>query len=273
MTTHCLTSAAVAYIQQKNPNFVPQWGLVLGSGLNSIADGIQKVASIPYAELPGFGTSHVQGHKGQLILGYLEKIPVACLQGRAHYYEGTSPAQLKTMVRTLKKLGCHSLLLTNAAGSLQTEITPGSVVLITDHINFQGNNPLIGPNDDAFGPRFVGLDVAYDPIYREKLLKLASQENIHLQQGVYLAVAGPVFETPAEIRAYKILGANLVGMSTVPEVIVARHCGLRVVAMSIVSNLAAGLSTVNISHELTLQGAKLAQEKITTLISAFFKNE
>lgn len=257
-------------IKQRAPGFKPQIGLILGSGLGEFASILRDRISIPYSELPGFGECTVAGHKGILHLGYINQTAIACLQGRAHYYEGVPRQAVFTLVRTLKTLGCETLVLTNAAGSLRAEVGPGEVVLIQDHINLQGFNPLIGPNDENFGPRFVDLQNAYDAELRNLMIQLANLKGIVLTEGVYLAVSGPTFETPAEIKAYRILGADLVGMSTVPEVIVARHCGMKVMALSAVTNLAAGMSAEHLSHEHTLEGAQLASQKLFALLESFF---
>jgi xanthosine phosphorylase len=220
-----------------------------------VADAVDDALAIPYAELPGFPVGAVAGHAGRLVLGTLAGTPVVVLQGRAHGYEGTAPADLATGVRTIRALGAGAVVLTNAAGSLRPEVGPGRLMAITDHINLMGVNPLTGPNDDALGPRFVGLGDAYDASLRAALHEAARAEGVALADGVYLAVAGPSFETPAEIRAFRTLGADAVGMSTVPEVIAARHCGLRVAAVSAITNLAEGLGDEVLSHEGTLASA------------------
>jgi xanthosine phosphorylase len=211
----------------------------------------------------------VAGHAGRLVLGTLEGTPVAMLQGRAHLYEGIDPRQLAVPVRTIRALGAESIILTNAAGSLNPQAGPGNLMALTDHINFMGTNPLIGPNDDEIGERFVGLGDAYDEDLRKGLHGAAQAEGVELHEGVYLAVSGPAFETPAEIRAFKILGADAVGMSTVPEVIVARHCGLRVAAVSAITNLAEGMGTEVLSHEHTLDNAAVAAEKLQRVLRRF----
>jgi xanthosine phosphorylase len=191
------------------------------------------------------------------------------LQGRAHLYEGIPASDLAVPVRTVRALGAESIILTNAAGSLNPAAVPGDLMALTDHINLMGANPLMGPNDDELGPRFVGLGDAYDPGLRGALHEAARADGIDLHEGVYLAVAGPSFETPAEIRAFKVLGADAVGMSTVPEVIVARHCGLRVAAVSAITNLAEGLGTEVLSHEHTLENAARAAEKLQLVLKRF----
>ena len=197
---------------------------MLGSGLGALADELTDAVTIPYAELPGFRVGTVSGHAGALTLGHLDGVPVACLRGRSHVYEGIEASAVTTPIRTLRLIGAEILVLTNAAGSLRPEAGPGSLVALTDHINLQGFNPLMGPNDEAVGPRFPSLSDTYDPELRAGLHAAADELGTPLHDGVYLAVSGPSFETPAEIRAFRTLGADLVGMSTVPEAIVARHC-------------------------------------------------
>lgn len=272
MNTFSQAHQAAQYIQNRVPDFTPRIGLVLGSGLGKVVDEIIPTQVIDYAELPGFPISTVKGHSGSFLLGTLHGTPIACLQGRSHLYEGTDPMKTKTWIRTLKLLGCSMLLLTNAAGSLHPDIKPGSLMMLTDHINFQFTNPLIGPNDEEFGPRFFAMNNAYDFKLRESLGIIARELNIRLAEGVYLATTGPMYETPAEIRAYRTLGADAVGMSTAAEVIVARHCGLRVAAISAITNLAAGMSDIYPSHEETLEHAAIAVRDLSRIIGQFIKN-
>lgn len=274
MTIQLSTSAtaAASIINARAPGFKPKLGLILGSGLGGFADHLSDPIFLSYAELPGFPMSTVPGHAGRLVLGWLGGVPVACLQGRAHGYEGVTSEAVQTLIRTLKLIGCDTVFITNSAGSLRSEVGPGSLMMITDHINFQGNSPLLGQNDDRFGPRFVSLDEAYDPALRERLSEVAKHLDVPLSEGVYIAVSGPHFETHAEIRAFKMWGADAVGMSTVPEVIIARHCGLRVIALSTITNLAAGMSDEKLSHEMTLLSATSASDKISHLIIAFIES-
>lgn len=260
----------IANIRDKlKPGFHAKVGLILGSGLGPIAEQITDATIIDYADLPGFPVSSVKGHGGKLYLGFLKGVPVACLQGRAHHYEGVDYHKMRTLVRSLKVLGCESLLVTNSSGSLRREVGVGEVVAITDHINMQFHNPLVGPNDDEFGDRFVGMEDAYDPQLRQQLHEAANKQNITLHEGIYIGVLGPSFETPAEIRAYRTLGADVVGMSTVADVIIARHCGLKVITLSAITNLAAGMHSEQLSHEVTLQGAKIAADKMIRIINEF----
>ena len=244
----------------------PRLGLVLGSGLGGLAERIEEAVAIPYADLPGFPESTVPGHAGRLVLGRLAGLPVACLQGRVHYFEGAPLGAMKAPVRALRLAGAETLLVTNAAGSLRPEVGPGRLMLIADHINFLPGNPLVGANDDEFGPRFPSLRDAYDPMLCRLVREAAARRGLPLAEGVYLAYPGPSFETPAEIRAFRMLGADAVGMSTVPEVILARHCGLRVAALSAITNLAEGLGAEPLSHEQTLREAARAGADLAALL-------
>ncbi len=261
-------AAAVAHVRART-DLVPRVGIVLGSGLGAIADAVEGAVSFPYAELPGFPQGSVAGHARALHLGTIEGVPVAVLQGRAHLYEGVAPAALRVPVRTLRGLAAELLLLTNAAGSLVPEVTPGRLMALTDHVNLMGANPLVGPNDEAVGPRFVGMGATYDAELRARLHAAADAEGIALADGVYLAVSGPTFETPAEIRAFRTLGADAVGMSTVPEAIAAAHCGLRVAAVSCITNLAEGLSDEVLTHEGTLAAAAVGAQDLARLVPRF----
>jgi xanthosine phosphorylase len=262
-------ATAIDVIQAAAPEHQPRVGLILGSGLGPLADDLEDAVAVAYADLPGFPRPTVEGHDGHMVLGRLEGLPVACLQGRVHLYEGVPASAVNVPVRTLKALGCEILVLTNAAGSLRAEIGAGALALITDHINMQGQNPLVGANDDPIGARFPDLSEVYDPALRAQLARIAKGLGIELASGVYVAVLGPSFETPAEIRAFRALGADLVGMSTVPEAVSARHAGLRVVGLSVVTNLAAGLAAGPLSHEETLGQASAAAAKLAKVLRAF----
>jgi purine-nucleoside phosphorylase len=247
----------------------PRLGIILGSGLGAVADALEDAVSIPYTQLPDFPAPSVHGHAGTLALGRLSGLSVACLMGRRHVYEGGDPGAMRGPVRTLKAAGAEALLATNAAGSLRPDVGPGSLLAISDHINMLGVNPLTGPNEDAVGPRFPSLRDAYDPELRRALHAAADALGITLAEGVYLATAGPSFETPAEIRAFRTLGADAVGMSTVPEVILARHAGLKVAAVSAITNLAEGMGGEELSHEQTLRYANAAAGDLSRLIIEF----
>jgi xanthosine phosphorylase len=259
-------ATAAEVVSARAPGISPRVGLVLGSGLGDLAAAIEDATAISYGELPGFPQPSIEGHQGRLILGRLAGVPVACLQGRVHLYEGVTAAAVNVLPRTLQALGCTTLILTNAAGSLTTTIPAGAIALITDHINLLGTNPLIGANDDRIGPRFPDMSAIYDPELRARAEAVAARLELPLSAGVYLATLGPSFETPAEIRAFRALGADLIGMSTVPEAISARHAGLRVLGFSIVTNLAAGLSARPLSHEETLTEAGRAASALGRLL-------
>lgn len=225
----------------------PRIGLILGSGLGGIAEVIADKHVIPYGEIPHFVCSTAPGHKGQFVAGRFGGKPVICMQGRLHFYEGHALSDIIFPVRVMKQLGVTSLIVTNAAGGINTSFQVGDLMLIEDHINFMGTNPLIGPNDASFGPRFCDMTYTYTPALRQAAQEAAQALGLTLQKGVYLGCTGPSYETPAEIRAFRTLGADAVGMSTVPEVIAASHCGLQVLAFSLITNMAAGI----LDHPLT----------------------
>lgn len=220
---------------------VPKMALVLGSGLGILANELQDAMAIPYGEIPHFPASTAPGHAGRLVVGKLEGKPILVMQGRFHYYEGYSLDRVTFPVRVFKALGMERLFLTNASGGANAAFAPGDFMVMSDHINFTGQNPLIGPNDNQLGPRFFDLSRAYDPELRAIAHRAARDLGLVLREGVYAWFAGPSFETPAEVRMARLLGADAVGMSTVPEVIVAAHCGLRVLGISCITNMAAGI--------------------------------
>lgn len=262
---------AADYVKQIAPGFSPRVGLILGSGLGGLADRIESIAAIDYRDIPGFPKTSVDGHAGRLILGRLGGMAIACMQGRSHYYEGVAPRDLAVPVRMLRLLGVDILLLTNAAGSFRPKMRPGSLMMIRDHINLTGLNPLVGPNDAEFGPRFFSMENAYDPTLRLHLAAVAKELGIQLHEGVYLHYLGPNFETPAEIRAFRLLGPDAIGMSTTPEVLVARHAGMRVLAISTITNAVAGMSKIPLSHEQTLEQAKIAAADLERLLIVFLE--
>jgi xanthosine phosphorylase len=249
----------------------PRVGIVLGSGLAAVADAVTDQVVVGYEELPGFPRPTVAGHAGRAVLGRIAGVPVAVLQGRAHLYEGGELEALRIPVRALRDAGAEILVLTNAAGSLRHDVGPGRLMAITDHINLTGTNVLIGPNDEDAGPRFPPLRDAYDRALLGELRTVANELELPLAEGVYLAVSGPSFETAAEIRAFRILGADAVGMSTVHETIAARHCGLRVLAVSVITNLAEGMSDEPLSHEQTLRDAQRAAGDLARLLLGFIE--
>ena len=262
--------AAADIVRQRAPNIRPRAALILGSGLGALADDMTDAVFIDYADLPGFPVSSVVGHAGQLVAGYLEGVPVLCMKGRGHFYEGRGMQVMTAAIRTFKLLGCEFLLATNAAGSMRKEVGPGRLVALTDHINLMPESPLVGENDERFGPRFFSLANAYDRDLRAQLAAVAATQKIDLAEGVFASYTGPNFETPAEIRMMQRLGGDVVGMSIVPEVVSARHCGLKVLAVSAMTNYAEGLSDTPLSHEQTLKCAAMAAEDFKRLIRAFF---
>ncbi len=267
MTTD--SQKAVAAVTARIGELEPRTGIILGSGLGAFVDAVEDAITISYADLPGFPEPGVGGHAGRLVLGRVAGAAVAVMQGRAHYYESGRADAMKTPVRTMAGLGCDTLIVTNAAGSLNREAGPGSVMVLTDHIGFTGVSPLFGePGDD----RFVDLSAAYDADIRAEFHGLAEARGMALHDGVYMWFCGPHFETPAEIRAAGILGADAVGMSTVPEVILARHAGLRVGALSIITNLAAGMGEGELSHIQTMANAAVAAESVQALLTGFLAN-
>jgi xanthosine phosphorylase len=267
--SHADISKNVAIIRQCAPNFHPKLGIILGSGVGKFADIIQDSVVIPFAQLPALRPCKVEGHVGRLHLGTINGLAVACFQGRNHLYEGYSQEVIQAPVRTLKQLGVETLILVSAVGSLEPDIKPGSLVVVSDHINLQFSNPLVGPNDDLWGPRFPNMEDAYDPSLRKIMANAAVELGIHTSEGVYIGVLGPSFETPAEIRAFKHMGADIVGMSTVPEVIAARHCDMKVVAVSVVTNMAAGMIAEAINHKLSLSIADQTVHDLSRLLSTF----
>ncbi len=258
-----------ARLQPLEPPCWPRVAVILGSGLGPFVDSLEPLAEIPYATLPGFPEPGVEGHAGRLLVARLGDTAVALLQGRAHYYEHGRTDAMNIPLRTLAALGCEVLVLTNAAGSLRPEAAPGSVMLITDHINMTGVSPLFGASGDQ---RFVDMSNAYDASLRQQFLSIAADQGIDLQQGVYSWMSGPQFETPAEIRALRVLGADAVGMSTVPEVILARHEGLKVAALSIITNYAAGIGEKPLSHAQTLTTAAQASTAVERLLHGFLSD-
>ncbi len=250
----------VAYIYNHTA-YRPEIAIILGSGLGQLGDKLEQADIIPYESLPHWKSSTAPGHSGRLIFGMLGGKQVVCMQGRLHYYEGYSMEDTTYPIRVMAKLGIKNLLLSNAAGGINTAFTPGTLMLITDHINFLGRNPLMGPNEAEFGVRFCDMSYAYHPELRKIALEAAEELGQHLEQGVYVATTGPSYETPAEIRMFRIWGASAVGMSTVPEVIVANHCGIAVMGISCITNMAAGVLDQKLTEEEVLEtGARVGAE-------------
>lgn len=246
----------------------PRVGVVLGSGLGAFASEVEGAIEIPYADLPGWPRSTAIGHAGQLIFGRVSGVPVAVLAGRFHLYEGYSPQQVVHGVRELGRMGVHSLIVTNAAGGIRPDLAKGRLVLISDHINLQGANPLCGPNDDALGPRFPDMTEAYAATYREIARAAGGELGIELPEGVYAGLLGPSYETPAEIRYLRAIGADLVGMSTVAEAIAANHMGIRCLGISCVTNAAAGIGGEKLNHEEVLEAGRAVRSQLVSLLKA-----
>jgi purine-nucleoside phosphorylase len=250
----------------------PKIGLVLGSGLGAFADDLSSVSRIPYLKIPGFPRSTVVGHAGQLVIGKSGDVPVAVMQGRVHLYEGYSAQEVTFPMRVLGRLGIRSVILTNAAGAINRAYSQGALVLIRDHINLQGENPLRGPNDERFGPRFPDMSQAYSMEYREIARREAARLDIPLHEGIYAALKGPSFETPAEIRYLEKIGADLVGMSTVLEVIAARHMNIHVLGISCATNMAAGILDQPLTHEEVMETTNRVGAQFVALLRAAIRS-
>lgn len=247
----------------------PKLAVILGSGLGGLGDRLTDVSKISYADLPGFPVLTVEGHAGELMAGKLNGVDIIALKGRKHFYETDDPWPLKTLIRAIKAAGVDTLFISNAAGSVRAPIKVTELMAISDHINYMGLNPLVGANDADFGPRFPPMTDAYDPDLRKKLHTAAKVANVPLHEGVYMAFRGPTFETPAEIRMAQAMGADAIGMSSVPDCIIARHCGMRVVGCSCITNMGAGLSDEKLSHSHTLENAGKGAANFESLLAAF----
>ncbi|MBI5535455.1 MAG: purine-nucleoside phosphorylase [Deltaproteobacteria bacterium] len=265
-----LLDGAVAAVRQHRST-PPLIGVVLGSGLGAFGDTLDGVVKVPYADIPKMPMSRVVGHAGNLCLGSVEGVEVACMQGRVHLYEGHEPERVVFGVRLLAKLGCKAVLLTNAAGGVHASMRPGDLMLIVDHINLTGRSPLMGPNIDSMGERFPDMSQAYDPGLCDAARKAALEVGVALKEGVYQANLGPSYETPAEIRMARAIGADAVGMSTVPEVIALRHMKVRTAAISCITNLAAGISLTPLNHKEVEQIARLTRDAFVRLLSRWVR--
>ncbi|HYI13692.1 MAG TPA: purine-nucleoside phosphorylase [Thermoanaerobaculia bacterium] len=256
---------AVSYIRSKS-SLQPEVGVILGSGLGDVVDSVDIETAIPYGEIPGARASTVMGHQGRLILGHSNGLPVAIMQGRVHFYEGYEMSEVMFLSRVLGRLGIKKLIVTNAAGGVNTSYKPGDLMLISDHINFMGMNPLRGPNIDDLGLRFPDMSEAYSRALRSIAKEVAAEQGMQLQEGVYLALSGPTYETPAEIRAFRVLGADAVGMSTAPEVIAASHMNIPVLGISCITNMAAGVLDQKLHHQEVMDTAARVQKQFTGLV-------
>jgi inosine/guanosine/xanthosine phosphorylase family protein len=262
----------VAALKARFPAAFPKTALILGSGLGPLADTMSAPEDVSYADIPGFPVPSVDGHHGRLRIGGLAGHPLACMQGRLHAYEGHPAQALAVPIRILRRMGVERLVLTNASGGLSRDKPAGTLMIVSDHINLSGQNPLVGPNDPKIGPRFPDMSRAYDPELRAALLAAAARTGVAVTEGVYVYTLGPNFETPSEIRMFAALGANAVGMSTVPECLAAVHCGMKVVALSLITNLAAGLAAEQLTHHDTLSEAAKAYGRVERLLTDFFAN-
>jgi purine-nucleoside phosphorylase len=256
---------AVAYIRSKS-SLQPEAGVILGSGLGNVVDALDIEASIPYAEIPGAKASTVLGHQGRLILGRANRLPVAVMQGRVHFYEGYEMAEVMFLARVLGRLGIKKLVVTNAAGGINTAYKPGDLMLISDHINLMGVNPLRGANVEDLGVRFPDMSDAYSESLRTLAKEVADAQGLKVQEGVYLALSGPTYETPAEIRAFRVLGADAVGMSTAPEVIAASHMQIPVLGISCITNMAAGILKQKLTHQEVMETTTRVQAEFTKFV-------
>lgn len=260
-----MIKACVAAIREKT-SFVPEIGLILGSGLGDYADRIQDAVVIPYSELPGFPVSTVQGHAGQFVMGTLMGKRVIAMQGRVHFYEGYSQRQITLPVRIMKQLGVEKMVLTNAAGGVNKSFKPGTLMVIRDHINYSGSHPLVGENLEEFGPRFPDMSNVYSSSLRRKLMEAANEAGVELKEGVYMMFSGPSYETPAEVRMAGILGADAVGMSTVPEAIVCSHSGIPVIGISCITNMAAGILDQPLDHKEVVETAAMVKREFIKVL-------
>lgn len=264
-----------AHAVKKRISIQPVVGMILGSGLNGLAESVRETVYIPYGELPHFPVSTIEGHVGRFVIGFLEDKPVLVMQGRIHYYEGYSMGQITLPVRVMQRLGISSLIVTNAAGGVHPDFLPGDVMLITDHINLVGMaglNPLMGPNLDEIGPRFPDMSQPYDRAYCDLARKVAREKGITLREGVYVGLSGPSFESPADLRFLRTAGADAVGMSTVPEVIVARHGNMRVLGLSGISNKANLDGSTITTHEEVIEAGKVITPKVEKIIRGVLQN-
>ena len=261
----------VKYIHEKT-EMRPEIAIILGSGLGAFAEEIEDAVTIPYKEIPDFAVSTAPGHNGKLIAGKMRGKEIFCMQGRFHYFEGYSLKEVVYPIRVMKELGIKKLIVTNACGGIDLKFQPGDLMLVEDHINLLGNNPLIGPNEEEFGVRFPDMTEAYSKALREIIQRSADELSIELKKGVYCAYSGPSYETPAEIRMMRTLGASAVGMSTVPEIITANHCGIESAAISCITNMAAGILEQPLTSEEVIETADRVKEKFVSLLKKIVEN-
>ncbi|XFA99152.1 purine-nucleoside phosphorylase [Candidatus Izemoplasma sp. B36] len=255
----------------KKFNLIPKTLIILGSGINEFVNNLTDSTNISYNELFNFKTDESIGHKGTLHLGYINKKPLLIMEGRKHYYEDVSNKDMRFMIQSFASIGVKNIIITNACGAMNESFKPGDIMVINDHINMMGLNPLVGDNNNALGPRFVDMSEPYDIEFREMIFEVAKENNILLRQGVYVSYIGPSYETKAEIRAFRMLGGDVVGMSTVPEVIIARHASMRVLGLSLITNMSTGITKNKLSHEEVLEIGKQSVNKLSKLIINFLE--
>ncbi|QWC00335.1 purine-nucleoside phosphorylase [Mycoplasmatota bacterium] len=252
--------------------YVPETMIILGSGINEFINALTDSESISYTDLFDLDTDESIGHKGKLHMGFIDNKAILVLEGRKHYYEGIKDSDMRLLIQSFAQIGVKNMIVTNACGGMNETYHPGDIMVIEDHINLSGRNPLVGINNDALGPRFVDMSEPYDYAFRKIIDDVAKKENIKLQHGIYVSYLGPSYETKAEIRAFRMLGGDAVGMSTVPEVILARHANMRVLGLSIITNMSTGISNQILSHDEVLKTSKKAMNKMSTLMIEFLKN-
>ena len=272
MSSQVTIQAAIEFVKAKAPGFKATLGVVASSGLSEFSSLLTRSVVIPYQEIPGVIAGSVAGHASKLVMGYLGDVPVICLQGRLHRYEGASYRSMQILINLVKGLGADSIIITNVSGSLRASVGAGELVAINDHINFSFDSPLSGKNDDSVGPRFVSMTNTYDVDMRRRLSGIAHEQGFYLHEGVYIGVSGPHFETPAEIRMFQMLGGDVIGMSTIPDVLFAKHCGLKIAVLSAIVNLGAGMNVgEELSHEHTLDESAKCAGRLTNLIVEYIK--
>lgn len=271
MDVNTLVENALAIVRKEIKDFKPKMGLVLGSGLGGLLDNMHVITRVSYSDCPGFFKSTVEGHKGEFVFGTLENVAIVAMNGRVHGYEGVEANQILAPIRLMRALGCDALVITGATGSLKRELKPGSIVMLKDHINLSGLNVLVGPNQKNVGPRFQGMENAYDPNLMVLAEQAAVKLGIKIHEGVYVGVMGPSYETKAEIRMMGMLGGDVVGMSVVNDVIAAVHCGLKVLGLALVTNFAAGLSETLVNHQEVVEAAHEAAGQIESMLETFLR--
>lgn len=272
MSSQVTIQAAIEFVKARAPGFNAKLGIVASSGLAEFSTLLTRPIVIPYQEIPGVIAGSVAGHASKLVMGYLGDVPVVCLQGRLHRYEGAPYRSMQILINLVKGLGADSIVITNVSGSLRADVGAGELVAINDHINFSFDSPLLGKNDDSVGPRFVSMTNTYDVQMNNAFKAIAQEQGFTLHEGVYVGVSGPHFETPAEIRMFQMLGGHVIGMSTIPDVLFAKHCGLKIAVLSAIVNLGAGMNAgVELSHEHTLDESAKCAGRLTNLIVEYIK--